>query len=303
MNKHIELFAYLKEKRVRLEESTLNLLIKIDEVPQKLYPYFEFSAPIINFVLTNQIYFFNYAYYSFIKRNYGVMPDEDIIKYLEMVINKKVDFLDTINSPKMPKLTGTADYLEIIKKQPTVYDMEMAIETFMHPFFRKDKEVIEEIKDAPYTDWKKIGSRQKMITIEGMKTFESLKNEMDALHNKVKNKKLYEDLFYILNYYEDYNFLRYILNIPNIEKYNDIFKILIKCENVDEYEIVSQNIKNYFIYLFYTDNLYLRKRAMEKEISADTIIAYENNCLNLYILLNELNSEISKETKALARKK
>ncbi len=294
-----KLFNYLKNENIILEPSTIRKVESIGEIPMELFPYFHFGTKIINFILKEpSIYVYRKDCYNFIKRNYGIMPDEEIIKYLGMAYDNP-NILKLVMDPLMPKITGRKDYLKIISKKGGTYNQNLAAKFLSHPVFRRDKDYLNLTRFDVYNAYARLENMCQIWDEAIISNKEEIAQEVSMV--QVKNQQLLNKVVKVLTDYEDFAFLRFIIKMNLLDNYSNLFSILIKVKDVDEYTIFKHHLQNYFYLVLFMDNYSQMKKTLIADLDADRMKAKEGGFINIYLLLDELEKVLMDKTLVLKK--
>ncbi len=302
-----DLTNYLRMNNISIDPSTLKIIKKKKSVPRQLFGYFAFGPTIVNFVLKyDDTFAIAHYYHKFISRVYGKMPDEEIVRILELSLGKGNEMLNMLSDAKIPKVTEKEDYLKIISSQVSRYAQKDIYEAFTHPILRKDNSYIRDAKDTK-TYGKSIALAKKGEALKNasVQAWHELSDDIKTFVNFAsipEEKVMYEKALMKMWCYEDFKLIRFMtsLNLNNSDEIHhsirNILALLNEVENVDEYNALRGNIKNYLAYLLFNDNLALRRKIMLDQISADREEAYDLGYLRIYNLLTDLTKLMEYDT-------
>ena len=294
-----ELTNYLRMNNISIDPSTLKILKKVKKIPRQLFAYFAFGPTIINFILKNNDNFMvAHYYYRFISSVYGKMPDEEIVRILNLSLGKGSEILNMFSDEKIPKVTEKEDYLKIISFQISQYYRQDVYEAFTHPVLRKDKSYLKDAKNTKtFGESMALAKKGEILYKAGVKAWYDLSDDIKRFVNFAsipEEQAMYEKTLMKMWCYEDFNLIRFLtsLNLDNSDEIHhsirNILALLHEVENVDEYNALRSNVKNYLAYLLFNDNLALRRKIMLDQINADKEEAYNLGYLRIYSLLTDL---------------
>ncbi len=302
-------------------------------IPEDYLPCFAFDARITNYCLKFIMLRNLPIFIKFIQDYQNTISTErmlHILKYAnELDTNFKLyssedeskkslvvrTFLEYCSNKRIPAYNISVNVLKIMINQPTLKDMETVYEALAHPILRNNPECVENAKSKRNVEANRKYLKNKTEILE--KAIVANDREINPRINNVcfhthilsflevdgkgyNAGEFLKNSLDTINYYEDYELLRELLDGSNILTSVPVLAIIRNCQNADEYGSLRDICYSLIYYLKNKDNL--EKRPYLKSIRHSIISKLAaSKDENITYLLNELMMVVDTETKEISK--
>lgn len=237
------LLIFLYQNGIKLSKSTLNLLKNSQPIARQYFNLFTLSPKIINFCLKNPISLepTTYDFLMLMVQNYD---EATAFHYLKTILYQPESLIQKASDNRIPKITEKMDFIAMMAKGTTLENIELIYQAFIHRLFRNEF-YQSEIEAINTDDFAKMALKNKLAILakENAKKVAFINQEITEVLSNITNvdeRNLIKAFFSTIIYYDDLESARYFLQMGDLTKYNDIFRVVVQTKNVDEFNIMRK---------------------------------------------------------------